>query len=57
MADSVGRVFAVIAPFLTGYLIQHYNVNLPIYVSAVFFGLGAILMISLPIETKGRNIR
>lgn len=43
------------APILTGYLLD-VSVNAALYLSAAFFVLNGVLMVCLPIETRGRQV-
>ncbi|RKP07436.1 major facilitator superfamily domain-containing protein [Thamnocephalis sphaerospora] len=53
IASALGRLVSIVAPLLTGVLLEQ-SVSLPLYVSAAGFAITGICMALLPIETRGR---
>lgn len=51
---ALGRFAGCFAPLITGYLLD-YNVNSPVYVSSMFFLAAGICMLSLPLDTRGKE--
>ncbi|CAG8453005.1 13375_t:CDS:2 [Ambispora leptoticha] len=54
ISSAIGRIAGIIAPVITGALLA-INISLPLFVSAILFGLAGVSMVLLPIETRGRQ--
>ncbi|KAJ3310332.1 hypothetical protein HDV04_005083 [Boothiomyces sp. JEL0838] len=56
LASASGRLTGAFAPVLAGYLVSQ-SLTLPLYLSASLIGVTGIMMIFLPIETRGSAAR
>ncbi|KAJ3323922.1 hypothetical protein HDV06_000898 [Boothiomyces sp. JEL0866] len=56
LASASGRLTGAFAPVLAGYLVSQ-SLTLPLYLSASLIGMVGVLMIFLPIETRGSAAR
>ncbi|KAG9297703.1 hypothetical protein G9A89_011218 [Geosiphon pyriformis] len=54
ISSAVGRISGIIAPVVTGGLLS-ISISVPLYVSAILFGISGVFMLMLPIETRGRQ--
>lgn len=53
---AVGRFMTILTPFISDYFVELFFLKSPFYVFLAFHGLGAICAITLPFETRGREL-